>query len=245
MSSTIPGASVRSHRPAVFQQRFARIRRGFTLIELLVVIAIIAILAAILFPVFAKAREAARAASCLSNTKQLATSIMMYAQDYDELMPRAWVNVGPHIPAGMTLSTNYVSWAEAVYSYVKNTQVFQCPSKQYLQSQMVNKEFAMAYDGIGCPGCAMDINNPTALAAFDSPANTIMLTDGFTMDTWWTPANQAALLNGEVGTIPWNTSYWSAVRRHNDGTNCAFADGHSKIVKHANPSQFTNVADPD
>jgi len=62
-----------------------RLRRtAFTLIELLVVIAIIAILAAILFPVFAQAREAARKASCQSNMKQIATALMMYAQDYDE-----------------------------------------------------------------------------------------------------------------------------------------------------------------
>src|SRR5213594_3906966 len=60
---------------------------GFTLIELLVVIAIIAILAAILFPVFAQARDKARAASCLSNLKQMGVSWMMYAQDYDETYP--------------------------------------------------------------------------------------------------------------------------------------------------------------
>ena len=47
-------------------------QHGFTLIELRVVIAIIAILAAILFPVFARAREAARKTSCLSNMKQSA-----------------------------------------------------------------------------------------------------------------------------------------------------------------------------
>lgn len=62
-------------------------RKGFTLIELLVVIAIIAILAAILFPVFAQAREQARAIACLSNCKQIGTSLHMYAQDYDEGFP--------------------------------------------------------------------------------------------------------------------------------------------------------------
>ena len=56
-------------------------RHAFTLIELLVVIAIIAILAAILFPVFAQARARARAAHCLSNTRQLALGVLMYAQD--------------------------------------------------------------------------------------------------------------------------------------------------------------------
>src|ERR1019366_5162569 len=69
--------------------RTGRTRRGFTLIELLVVIAIIAILAAILFPVFARARGAARQAACMSNSKQFATGFLMYQQDYDEVTPRA------------------------------------------------------------------------------------------------------------------------------------------------------------
>jgi prepilin-type N-terminal cleavage/methylation domain-containing protein/prepilin-type processing-associated H-X9-DG protein len=64
-----------------------RSQRGFTLIELLVVIAIIAILAAILFPVFAKAREKARQTSCLNNARQLITSIQLYAQDHEEVLP--------------------------------------------------------------------------------------------------------------------------------------------------------------
>ncbi len=64
-------------------------RKGFTLIELLVVIAIIAILAAILFPVFAKAREKARQASCTNNLKQIVTATLMYAQDNNEMFPTA------------------------------------------------------------------------------------------------------------------------------------------------------------
>jgi prepilin-type N-terminal cleavage/methylation domain-containing protein len=62
-------------------------KRGFTLIELLVVIAIIAILAAILFPVFAQAREKARAVSCLSNMRQVGMGVKMYSQDNDEQYP--------------------------------------------------------------------------------------------------------------------------------------------------------------
>src|SRR5438552_3575118 len=67
-----------------------RLKRGFTLIELLVVIAIIAILAAILFPVFAQAREKARAISCTSNLNQIGKATMMYVQDYDESYPNGW-----------------------------------------------------------------------------------------------------------------------------------------------------------
>src|SRR5438128_6726307 len=85
---------------------------GFTLIELLVVIAIIAILAAILFPVFARAREQARKASCLSNLRQIGTGILMYAQDFDDVLPP------PRIGTEFTLS--HFGWADLVFPYVKN-----------------------------------------------------------------------------------------------------------------------------
>ena len=104
---------------------------AFTLIELLVVIAIIAILAAILFPVFAQAREKARQTSCLSNEKQLALGILMYNQDYDEHFPiyqYAYLHALTDPPFDPKVIDATVGWNEAVYPYVKNVQVFHCPS---------------------------------------------------------------------------------------------------------------------
>ena len=98
-------------------------RRGFTLIELLVVIAIIAILAAILFPVFAQAREKARQAACLSNMKQMGTAITMYAQDYDETYNSIYTFQPPAFNAGCRFW-----WTELLYPYIKNADVFRCPS---------------------------------------------------------------------------------------------------------------------
>jgi prepilin-type N-terminal cleavage/methylation domain-containing protein len=99
-------------------------RHGFTLIELLVVIAIIAILAAILFPVFAQAREKARQSSCISNAKQQALAIHMYAQDYDETLPILYYGewgVKPQ-PVG------HYPWLKVLMPYVKNKAVYTCPS---------------------------------------------------------------------------------------------------------------------
>jgi len=109
------------------------VRKGFTLIELLVVIAIIAILAAILFPVFAQAREKARAISCLSNIKQVNLGWQMYMQDYDEM----WIFRPGHTPGGDTNcewkyvcgdNTSTQDWQDVVQPYLKNYQIADCPS---------------------------------------------------------------------------------------------------------------------
>jgi len=92
--------------------------KGFTLIELLVVIAIIAILAAILFPVFAKAREKARQASCASNEKQLGLGVIQYIQDNDQKFPVVWD----------TSRTPNLNWGQEIFPYVKSLNVYACPS---------------------------------------------------------------------------------------------------------------------
>lgn len=101
-------------------------RRGFTLIELLVVIAIIAILAAMLFPVFARARESARKASCGSNLRQITMGFLMYAQDYDESLPN------------YNDEDLWATWStyNMIAPYTKNPNVYQCPSASldYVQS---------------------------------------------------------------------------------------------------------------
>jgi len=115
-------------------------KKGFTLIELLVVIAIIAILAAILFPVFAQARAAARAISCLSNVKQSGLASMMYAQDYDERVPRMDNNgrCGRELPcdtpdwgdltlAAGGLQASKVFYFNVIQPYMKNYQLGYCP----------------------------------------------------------------------------------------------------------------------
>jgi prepilin-type N-terminal cleavage/methylation domain-containing protein/prepilin-type processing-associated H-X9-DG protein len=105
---------------------------GFTLIELLVVIAIIAILAAILFPVFAQARERARQTTCISNMKQIGLALMMYIQDYDEVILPWIISTGevpqPNSPDPYLRRADYKLWTQLVQPYLKNTQVLYCPS---------------------------------------------------------------------------------------------------------------------
>ncbi|RYX84905.1 DUF1559 domain-containing protein [bacterium] len=102
------------------------LRSAFTLVELLVVITIIAILAAILFPVFAKARENARRASCQSNLKQIGLGLMQYTQDYDEKLPFPMVGQNSRSNGGDSYS-GYV-WQDEIFPYVKSEQIFNCPS---------------------------------------------------------------------------------------------------------------------
>lgn len=131
-----------SFNPMPFPLHAKRSRRAFTLIELLCVIAIMAQLAAILFPVFSRARETARRASCQSNLKQIGLGLLQYTQDYDERMPtQQWganndegqdiadYSIGSTGKAG-TASASGNNWIIAVQPYTKSWQVFRCPTSQ-------------------------------------------------------------------------------------------------------------------
>ncbi|MCC2669587.1 MAG: prepilin-type N-terminal cleavage/methylation domain [Armatimonadetes bacterium] len=182
-----------------------RLRRGFTLIELLVVIAIIAILAAILFPVFAQAREAARATSCRSNLKQYATATLMYVQDYDELYP----------PGVYLNGACYNYYYTIIDPYVKNKQVTQCPSEP--------KALDTTYVGACGPGTL----SPQYTSYFTNPAIIVQMGSPLAMASLGYPADSIMMFDGNVS----NTQAQIVQARHSGGFNSAYADGHVKTVK--------------
>ena len=223
-----------------------RTQRGFTLIELLVVIAIIAILAAILFPVFARARENARRASCQSNVKQILLGVLQYAQDYDEKYPVA------HTP----------SWYLSTQPYLKSTQIFHCPSDS-------STDAANAAFGTGTPGFVVsyggnydafgDANQPRTLASFDSPSTMVMVTDAgkradlatgrVTVDS--PPKNDAGSLRilidvhhggGTFDAAATGDGNWMGPSpRHLETVVVGFVDGHVKSLR---PNDFYYLNSP-
>jgi prepilin-type N-terminal cleavage/methylation domain-containing protein/prepilin-type processing-associated H-X9-DG protein len=191
------------------------VRRGFTLIELLVVIAIIAILAAILFPVFARAREKARQASCLSNVKQLGLAFQMYKQDYDERWPLMYWSGSQWEPAASGW------WGGEIAPYVKNTQIFLCPSKSDRYCSYIYNVYLSGRSD----------------ATITSPAATVTIADS-TGDGWWGIDNATFVpYYTASGTV--NTSC-RIKDVHNEGANMGFCDGHGKWEKRENwkPSEW-------
>jgi prepilin-type N-terminal cleavage/methylation domain-containing protein/prepilin-type processing-associated H-X9-DG protein len=219
----------RHHRSSV-----RRTSDAFTLIELLVVIAIIAILAAILFPVFAKAREKARQASCLSNQKQIGLGLLQYLQDSDETYPRAWYGNGN----GPSDPNDRHKWMDVLQPHVKNEQVFTCPS----DSENAPYRFRSGRDyGSYGMNAAYWFANDSATAPYEQPLSAlarpadtvwvlemanVSLLNNFEIE-WPNAASNPPIANGPQGFRVMR----NVAERHNGVTNVLWCDGHAKAHK--------------
>lgn len=191
---------------------------GFTLIELLVVIAIMAILAAILFPVFAQARAQARQATCASNTRQLATGLLLYVQDYDETLPPVAYE------AVVNGEEEEVLWSDMVAPYLKSEPIRRCPDDAPARNNSYGlNELAFA-DLADEEAARAPIR---VLAAFRAPAETVMLGDIGTEDDLRTPRPDAYKM--VAPSFPLNDDEDARPSaRHFLRVNLAFMDGHQK-----------------
>jgi prepilin-type N-terminal cleavage/methylation domain-containing protein/prepilin-type processing-associated H-X9-DG protein len=217
------------------QGRLTGGRGAFTLIELLVVIAIIAILMAILMPTLSRAREQGKRGACLNNVKQLALSWNLYADDYEGRMVNANTARG-------TVTVNHdancwVYWTDSatateqqklqgildglLYRYCPNVKLYKCPTG--IRGEVVTYSIPDALNGYYyIPGAKEQIKT-LRTQIHNLSQQIVFLDEGRLSPSSW--------------TIHYDQERWwdQITARHGDGTNFAFADGHSEYWKWKDP----------
>ena len=206
-------------------------KSAFTLIELLVVIAIIAILAAILFPVFAQAREKARAVSCLSNSRQIGMAFMIYANDWDEAYPFGHMS-------DMDAMGDAPSWLESCQPYIKAKLLNKCPSDS---SPLWNDPVAPRQSSYGLNAYFTPNHAPyfgMSMAQIAKPAQCIIvaeLADQVAEDHFMPMffGDPPKLVDADAQKEQWDAVIQLpkqlALKRHQQGSNYVFAEGHAKF----------------
>jgi prepilin-type N-terminal cleavage/methylation domain-containing protein/prepilin-type processing-associated H-X9-DG protein len=220
-------------------------KRGFTLIELLVVIAIIAILAAILFPVFAQARAKARQTACLSGAKQIATGIMLYTQDYDEVLPGNAINAeGLGLPDGFMTPSNLSgnarrNWARDTQPYIKNLAILVCPQsipRTAYNGGSANYNECNKTTNPRCADTSYALNGLAgtpegkALAAIPTPADIIYIRE-FKIYSRTSQVRPRRVSQNSASSEYTEFDHVLYDDVHNEGANLIFCDGHAKWQK--------------
>ncbi|AIE85499.1 DUF1559 domain-containing protein [Fimbriimonas ginsengisoli] len=209
---------------------------AFTLIELLVVIAIIAILAAILFPVFAQAKEAAKSTACLSNSKQLALGLTLYANDEEDRLPAATEHGGGDGTGELTGQT----WLDTVQPYIKARLLYRCPTDA---SPLWNRSEDPRLTSYGINAYVTYNHEPyfgPALSSFTHPAETVLgaeladsVDEDHFMPMYW--GNPPRLVDSDKQDEQWDAESRLpkalAIKRHHNGANYPLSDGHARWMR--------------
>ena len=230
------------------QRSASRRNFGFTLVELLFIVGVIAVLAMVFWPVFVRSRKP-QPPSCYNNVRQIVLGFKQYLNDFNEHYPLVYVtnSPGPTPPHG---------WADAIQPYVRNTQVYQCPSDTNAGSAIpgtrnytdfwYNANFIVRRKAKSGTFYWTGANE----SMLGSSAQTIIAGDGG--NTTGTPTGTATYNQcGDGSTLTGRNQTCVAAPNgnatlpisdlHYDGVVFAFADGHVKWYRSTNPTQIQQV----